>query len=107
LTTAGPALVKAVRESPVIHILSSMVLVKSATIADYLETEERLTLDAKGNITVDQFSFRFDDWSQIAPSTVCLMRLAISQLANGLWWEPIVDVLTNVKISVNDKTGDI
>jgi hypothetical protein len=75
-------------------------------IADYPK-RRKTTLDAKGNITVDQFSFSFDDWSQIAPSTVCLMRLAISQLANGLWWEPIVDVLTNVKISVNDKTGDI
>jgi hypothetical protein len=34
-------------------------------------------------------------------------EVAISNLADGLWCEPVVDVLNNVKIHVNDDTGDL
>jgi hypothetical protein len=54
-----------------------------------------------GNIVVDQFYFHFDDWSQIVPRTVLLMKLAISNLADGLWWEPVVDVLTDIQVNVD------
>jgi hypothetical protein len=104
--TAGPALVKAVRESPVIHILSPMIR-QICEMHRRIPKRRKTTLDPKGNITVDQFSFGFDDWSQIVPHTVGLMRKSISQLANGLWWEPLVDLLTNVKVRVNNNTGDI
>ena len=35
------------------------------------------------------------------------MREAISELANGIWWEPVVELATNVKVRVNICTGDI
>jgi superfamily II DNA helicase RecQ len=35
------------------------------------------------------------------------MKVAISNLADGLWWEPVVDVVTDVKINVDDNTGDL
>jgi hypothetical protein len=53
-----------------------------------LPKRRKTTLDEKGNIVVDQFSFLFDDWSQIVPKTAYLMRAAISNLAEGIWWEP-------------------
>ena len=56
---------------------------------------------------VDQFSFRFDDWSQIVPQIVFLMRVAISNLADGIWWEPVVDVLSDIKVHVDCNTGDL
>ena len=105
-TIAGPALIKAVRESPVIHILSPMVR-QIREMHRRLPKRRKTTLDASGNITVDQFSFLFNDWSQIVPRTVCLMREAISKLADGLWWEPVVDVATNLKVMVDDNTGDL
>jgi hypothetical protein len=105
-TTLGPALVKAVRESPVIHILSPMVR-QIREMHRRIPKRRKTTIDAKGNIAVDQFSFSFDDWSQIVPQTVCMMRQAISQLANGVWWEPVVDMMTDVQVSVAQDTGDI
>jgi len=72
-----------------------------------LPKRRKTTLDTSGNITVDQFSFPFDDWCQIVPTTVDLMREAITNLANGIWWEPVVDVHTEVKVKVNDGTADI
>ena len=35
------------------------------------------------------------------------MHDAISKLANGLWWEPVLDLATHIKVRVNDDTGDI
>lgn len=105
-TASGSVLVKSVRESPVIHILSPMVR-QIREMHRRIPKRRRTTLDATGNITVDQFSFLFDDWSQIVPRTVCLMREAISNLANGLWWEPIADLVTNVKVKVNNDTGEM
>ena len=105
-TTLGPALVKAVRESPVIHILSPMVR-QIREMHRRIPKRRKTTIDAKGNIAVDQFSFSFDDWSQIVPRTVCIMHEAISQLANGVWWEPVLDMMTDVKVSVAKDTGDI
>ena len=105
-TTYGPALVKAVRESPVIHILSPMIR-QIREMHRRIPKRRKTTLDASGNISVDQFSFLFDDWSQIVPRTVCLMHDAISKLANGLWWEPVLDLATHIKVRVNDDTGDI
>ncbi|KAI2489624.1 hypothetical protein MHU86_24972 [Fragilaria crotonensis] len=105
-TTFGPALVKSVRESPVIHILSPMVR-QIREMHRRLPKRRKTTLDAIGNITVDQFTFLYDDWSQIVPRTEFLMREAISELAIGIWWEPVVDLSTNVKVRVNEDTGDI
>jgi hypothetical protein len=68
-----------------------------------LPKRRKTTLDEIGNIVVDQFSFRFDDWSQIVPRSVLLMKLAISNLADGIWWEPVVDVLTVIQVHVEGK----
>jgi hypothetical protein len=35
------------------------------------------------------------------------MKGAISNMADGIWWEPIVDVMTNVKVNVDVDTGDL
>ena len=105
-TTFGPALVKSVRESPVLHILSPM-LRQIREMHRRLPKRRKTTLDSFGNITVDQFSFSFDAWSQVVPWTVSSMFQVISKLANGIWWEPVVDLATNVKVRVNELTGDI
>ncbi len=70
---SGNLLVKSVRESPVIHILSPMVC-QILEMHQRLPKRRKTTLDTSGNITVDHFSFRFDDWSYIVPRTVSLMR---------------------------------
>ena len=80
-TTFGPALVKSVQESPVIHILSPMVR-QIREMHRRLPKRRKTTLDVMGNITVDQFTFSYDDWSQIVPRTEFLMREAISELAS-------------------------
>ena len=69
--------------------------------------EAKTTLDDKGNIVVDQFSFLVDNWSQIVPRTVRLMNHAISHLADGIWWEPIVDILAPVKVRVDCDSCDL
>jgi hypothetical protein len=105
-TLHGPALITAVRKSHVLHSLSPM-LRQIREMHRRLPKRRKTTLDEKGNIVVDQFSFLFDDWSQIVPKTVYLMRVAISNLAEGFWWEPVVDVLTNIKVHVDCDTGDL
>jgi hypothetical protein len=105
-SSSGNLLVKSIRESPVIHILSPMVR-QIREMHQRLPKRRKTTLDTAGNITVDQFSFRFDDWSEIVPRTVMLMREAVAHLASGFWWEPVIDPGTHVKVRVNDKTGDI
>jgi superfamily II DNA helicase RecQ len=105
-SSSGNLLVKSVRESPVIHILSPMVR-QIREMHQRLPKRRKTTLDTSGNITVDQFSFRFDDWSKIVPRTVSLMREAMTHLANGFWWEPVIDPSTHLKVQVDDKTGDI
>jgi hypothetical protein len=35
------------------------------------------------------------------------MKLAISNLADGIWWEPVVDVLTVIQVHVDCDTGDL
>ena len=72
-----------------------------------LPKRRKTTLDDTGNIVVDQFYFPFDTWSQIVPKTVTLMKLAISNLAEGIWWEPVVDVLTDIQVNVDCDTGDL
>jgi hypothetical protein len=105
-TIHGPALVTAVRKSHVLHSMSPMVR-QLREMNRRLPKRRKTTLDNTGNIVVDQFSFRFDDWSQMVPRTVLLMKVAISNLADGIWWEPVVDVLTNVKVNVDEDTGDL
>ncbi|KAI2495231.1 hypothetical protein MHU86_19285 [Fragilaria crotonensis] len=72
-----------------------------------LPKRRKTTLDETGNIVVDQFSFLFDDWSKIVPKTVLLMKVAVSNLADGIWWEPVVDVLTDINVHADRDTGDL
>ena len=105
-STHGPKLVTAVRKSVVLHSLSPM-LRQIREMHRRIPKRRKTTLDDKGNIVVDQFSFLFDNWSQIVPRTVRLMNHAISHLADGIWWEPIVDILAPVKVRVDCDTGDL
>jgi hypothetical protein len=82
-TTNGPGLVRAVRDSPVIHILSPMIR-QIRDMNRRIPKRRKTTLDAAGNITVDQFAFPFDDWSDIVPRTLELMRMSLTELANGV-----------------------
>ena len=101
---SGPALIKSVQESPVIHILSPMIR-QIREMHRRLPKRRKTTLDTSGKITVDQISFPFDDWCQIVPRTVDLMQEAIKNLANGIWWEPLVDISTKVKVNVDNEIG--
>ena len=102
----GPALVTSVRKSHVIHSLSPMVR-QLREMHRRLPKRRKTTLDDTGNIAVDQFFFLFDDWSLIVPQTVNLMNAALSNLADGIWWEPVVDIATKVEIVVDRETGDL
>ena len=105
-TIYGHALVTAVRKSHVLHSLSPMVR-QLREMHRRLPKRRKTTLDDTGNIVVDQYHFQFDDWSQIVPRTVILMKLAILNLADGNWWEPVVDVLTDIRVNVDYDTGDL
>jgi len=105
-TTSGKLLVQSVRSAPVIHILSPMVRQIKEMYAR-LPKRQKTILDSAGNIVVDQYSFLYDDWSRIVPLTVSLMHKTLTFLANGSWWEPIVDPATPIKVRVDDLTGEI
>ena len=81
-TAHGPALIMAVRKSHVIHCLSPM-LCQISEMHLRLPKQRKTTLDDPGNIVVDQFSFQLDDWSQIVPWSVLMMKIAISNLGFG------------------------
>ena len=102
----GPALVTSVRKSHVLHSLSPMVR-QLREMHRRLPKRRKTTLDSTGNIVVDQFFFLYDDWSLIVPRTVQLMNVALSNLADGIWWEPVVDISTKVKVIVDRDTGDL
>jgi hypothetical protein len=106
-STHGPALVTAVRKSYVLHSLSPMLRQIREMHRSTPENGGRQHLMKSGNIIVDQFSFPFDKWSQVVPKTVLLMKLAMSKLADGIWWEPVVDILTDIKVHVDCDTGDL
>ena len=72
-TAHGPALITAVRKSHVLNSLSPM-LRQIREMHRRIPKRRKTTLDESGNIVVDQFSFRFDDWSQIVPRTVLLKK---------------------------------
>ncbi|KAI2493373.1 hypothetical protein MHU86_21155 [Fragilaria crotonensis] len=64
-------------------------------------------IDSGGNIIVDQHAFPYDIWSRIVPTAVTLMRESLTHLADGSWWEPVVDPSTFIRIRVDDDTADI
>jgi hypothetical protein len=103
---SGNLLVKSVREAPVIHILSPMVR-QIREMHGRLPKRQKTILDPGGNIIVDQYAFPFELWSRIVPLTVSLLREALTHLANGSWWEPVVDPSTFIKVRVDKITSDI
>jgi hypothetical protein len=105
-TISGNLLVKSVREAPVIHILSPMVR-QIREMHGRLPKRQKTILDPGGNIIVDQYAFPFDVWSRIVPLTVSLLQEALNHLANGSWWEPVVDPSTFIKVRVDEITSDI
>jgi hypothetical protein len=105
-TRSGRLLVQSVRSAPVIHILSPMVR-QIKEMYSRLPKRQKTILDPGGNVVVDQYSFRYDDWSRIVPTTVSLMHETLTFLANGSWWEPIVDPATPIKVRVDYLTGDM
>ena len=106
LSIHGPDLVHQVRKSPVIHILSPMIR-QIREMNNRLPKRRKTTLDENGNIIVDQYEFRFNDWSTIVPRTVAMLEAHIRQLVSGIWWERIVDLASPVQITVDSKTGDL
>ncbi|KAI2493426.1 hypothetical protein MHU86_21125 [Fragilaria crotonensis] len=63
--------------------------------------------DSGGNIIVDQYAFPYDIWSRIVPTAVTLMRESLTHLADGSWWEPVVDPSTFIRVRADDDTADI
>ena len=102
----GPSLVKQIRDAPVLHILSPMVR-QIREMNARIPKRRKTTQDMAGNITVDQFYFAFDDWSCIVPRTIELVKSIVSRLAEGVWWEPVVDLSTTVQVEVEKDTGDL
>ena len=105
-TSFAGALVKSVREAPVIHTMSPLIR-QIREMHERLPKRQKTILDPQGNIIVDQYAFPYDDWSQIVPKTVFLMRETLRFLANGSWWEPVVDPATIIQVSVDADTADI
>ena len=106
LTNYGNLLVKSVREAPVIHIISPMIR-QIREMHERLPKRQKTIIDCGGNIIVDQYAFPFINWSCIVPTTVSLMRESLTHLANGSWWEPVVDPSTGIRVSVDDDTAEI
>ena len=102
----GRNLVNQVRDASVIHILSPMVR-QIREMNSRIPKRRKTTLDATGNITVDQFRFPFDEWSHIVPRTITMMKAAVSELSEGSWWELVVDMTTDLRVDVNERTGDL
>jgi superfamily II DNA helicase RecQ len=102
----GRQLVDNVRKAPVSHIISPMIR-QLREMAQQIPQRQKSILDSSGNIIVDQYSFPYDDWSRIVPMAVSQMYNILPLLANGSWWETIVDPATPIKVRVNDLTGEI
>jgi hypothetical protein len=102
----GPALVTSVRKSHVLHSLSPMIR-QLREMHRRLPKRQKTTLDDTGNIVVVQHFFLFDNWSQIVSQTVQLLNCTLSKLADGIWWELVVDIATKVKVIVDPDTGDL
>ena len=69
--------------NPQWFILLSPMIRQIREMNHRIPKRRKTTLDPQGNITVDQYSFSFDDWSQIVPRTVNLMQKAICPI--GKW----------------------
>jgi hypothetical protein len=106
LTLHGPALVTNVRDAPVLHILSPMIR-QLREMSERIPKRRKTTQDAIGNISVDQFFFPFDEWSCIVPRTVQMLKILLSELADGTWWEIVLDLATEMQVRVDDKAGDL
>jgi hypothetical protein len=102
----GRDLLDKIREGSVLHILSPM-LRQIREMSGRIPKRRKTTQDAAGNITVDQFFFAFDVWSDIVPRTVRMLRNAFFDLAEGLWWESIVDIANVVHVRVDESTADL
>jgi hypothetical protein len=88
-TLYSPGLMKAVRDSPVIHTLSPMIR-QIREMSRRIPKRRKTTVNSMGNITVDQFAFPFDDWSHIVPRTVKMLRTWISMLGMGFGGSPLL-----------------
>jgi DEAD/DEAH box helicase len=102
----GPKIIKDIRDSPVLHILSPMIR-QIREMNERIPKRRKTTLDRCGNIIIDQHYFSFDIWSTIVPQTVGLLQKSIKELAIGQWWEEIVDYTSNVSVEVDSENGDI
>jgi hypothetical protein len=102
----GWQLVDNVRKAPVSHIISPMIR-QLREMAQQIPQRQKSILDSSGNIIVDQYSFPYNDWSRILPMAVSQMYNILPLLANGSWWETIVDPATPIKVRVDDLTGEI
>ena len=105
-THSGDLLVSSVRKAPVLHILSPMVR-QIREMHERLPKRQKTMIDSGGNIIVDQYAFPYDIWSRIVPTAVTLMRESLTHLADGSWWEPVVDPSTFIRVRVDDDTADI
>ena len=102
----GLRLVHQIRDANVLNILSPIVR-QIREMNGRIPSRRKDLLDEDGNIVVDQFFFHFDDWSNIIPRTLALMKSSISKLAIGDWWETILDVSSPVRVEVDDSNADL
>jgi hypothetical protein len=85
--------------SPMIRQLREMIC--------RIPKKRKTTLDVTGNITVDQHIFSYDKWSTIVPRTIELLRKTNKKMSIDSWWDPVVDLNTNLPLTTDATTGDI
>jgi hypothetical protein len=102
----GHHLLHEIRNGVVLHIISPIVR-QLREMNGRIPKRHKTVLDSNGNITVDQFHFQYDDWSNIIPRTLELMKYAIRGMAVGDWWEMVVDVSLSIGVEVNHTNAEL
>jgi len=105
--TYGTSLVSRIRNAPVLHILCPMVR-QIREMSEKIPPQRKKLVDVTNHdIVVDQFRFSHDVWSCIIPLSVQKMKNAVAILAEGIWWEQVADVYSDICVNVDEKTGDL
>lgn len=91
------SLVTKIRESPVLHTLAPQI--RQLRTMQRKKPKRRLTsLDDFGNVAVEEFFFKKEDWSQIIPKILEKLTDVLRGLTIGNWWLPLLDVANPVRV---------
>jgi hypothetical protein len=105
-TEHGPSLIKQIRDAPVVHIMGPM-LRQLREMHSRIPKRRKTTLDVKGNIIVDNFHFPITTWSQIVQVSLDKLKDCVIACADGIWWEPVVDMFTPITVQTDHISGEL